>query len=73
MTTSSYEIEEIYLNAEFENLILYKIESNNFVEEKSRFRFNGKIFLTAIFSKIYKKYILSITTLGNIVLLKIDY
>jgi hypothetical protein len=41
MTTSSYEVEEIYLNVEYENLILYKIESNNFVEEKSRYSFSA--------------------------------
>jgi hypothetical protein len=73
MTTSSYEIEEIYLNVEFENLILYKIENETLVEEKIKFNFNGRRFLTAIFSKIYKNYILSITDLGNILLLKIDY
>jgi hypothetical protein len=31
MATSSYEIEEIYINAEFENLILYKIENETLV------------------------------------------
>jgi hypothetical protein len=41
MTTSSYEIEEVFLNVEWENLILYKIENENLVEEKARFNFNG--------------------------------
>jgi hypothetical protein len=72
-TTSSYEVEEVYLNAEFENLIIYKIEDETLVEEKNRYSYNGNIFWTAIFSKIYKRYVLSISSIGNIVLLKIDY